>query len=158
MILNFTVLTSADMPHGSVFAQAAYFLRFWLEFDIDNGTRSHLRMASLGYFTAQQWALARSDLGPGCSPGNATNRCTGLVNLTRLGVDGVLPDSLFGVKEPIPLWPFYGLVVLVGFFLVLAFLFWVEENPGQYPRVERVWLRFKGRLRGVLRRPGAGRI
>ena len=159
-IERFTIETSAEMPHGGVFAQAAYFLRFWLEFDINNGTPSHLVMASKGYFTARQWEEARnvSSTDPRCNPYNATNRCVGNLNLTRLGVDGVIPDSSFGVKEPFPVWPFYGLLVLTGFFLVLAFLFWVEENPGQYPRVERSWLQFKGRLRRLVRRPGAGKI
>jgi len=159
LLLNFTVLTSYDMPHGSVFAEAAFFLRFWLEFDFNNGTaQSHLRMASRGYFTSAQWDAARADLGPGCTPYNPANRCIGSLNLTRLGVDGIIPDASFGVREGFPLWPFYGLLALIVFFLVLAFLFWVEENPGKYPRVERVWLRFKGRLRRAVRRPGAGKI
>jgi len=153
--LNFTILTSTDMPHGSVFAQAAYFLRFWLEFDIDNGTgEKHYVMASKGYFTQNQWDEARTIFDPReCTPYNETNRCLGNLNLTRLGVDGVLPDSAFGVKEPIPIWPFYALIAATGFFLVLAFLFWVEENPGQYPRIERRWLVFKGRLRRRVRIP-----
>ncbi len=159
LILNFTVLTSYDMPHGSVFAEAAYFLRFWLEFDFNNGTaQSHLRMASRGYFTNAQWDDARNHLGADCSPYNPADRCIGSLNLTRLGVDGIIPDASFGVREGFPLWPFYGLLVLVVFFLVLAFLFWVEENPGKYPRIERSWLRFKGRLRRAVRRPGAGKI
>jgi len=160
-IERFTIETSVDMPHGSVFAQAAYFLRFWLEFDINNGTQSHIVMASRGYFTSQQWEAAHVSDPPDPNCNNAVNttyRCLGLLNLTRLNVDGILADSSFGVKEPFPAWPFYGLLGVTGFFLVLAFLFWVEENPGQYPRVERTWLRFKGRLRRLVRRPGAGKI
>jgi hypothetical protein len=158
IVERFTVLTSQNMPHGSVFAQSSYFLRFWLEFDFNNGTATRIRMASRGYFTDAQWKEATSNLKPGCGPYNATNRCLGSVNLTRLGVDGLLPDSAFGVKEPIPIWPFYGLLVLTGLFLVLAFLFWVEENPGRYPRVERVWMTFKGRLRRVFRFPRARKV
>src|SRR3989442_14974096 len=91
IVERFTVLTSQDMPHGSVFAQSSYFLRFWLEFDFNNGTgRDHLTMASRGYFTDAQWFNATdvTNRGPGCTPWNATNRCIGSVNLTRLGVDG----------------------------------------------------------------------
>ena len=162
MALQFTILTSADMPHGSIFAQSAYFLRFWLEFDM-NDTRGerHYVMASKGHFSTTQWEEARVDPldpDPNCNPTNATNRCIGNLNLTRLGVDGVIPDSLFGVKEPIPIWPFYGLLVATALFLVLAFLFWVEENPGKYPRVERAWLVFKGRLRRIARLPRRHRI
>lgn len=156
---SFTILTSRDMPHGTVFAQSAYFLRFWLRFDFDNGTETgRMVLASRGYFSDAQWFNATHNLGNACSPYNATYRCAGNVNLTRLGVDGLLPDSAFGVKEPIPIWPFYGLVALTVFFLLLAFLFWVEENPGRYPRIERVWLTFKGRLRRVFRIPWAKKI
>src|SRR2546426_5566193 len=38
IVERFTVQTSQDMPHGSVFAQSAYFVRFWLAFDFNNGT------------------------------------------------------------------------------------------------------------------------
>ena len=144
--LSFTIETSSDpnqMPFGSVFSPAAYFLRTWLAFDgLVNGTPQHFRMASLGYFTKTQWDLAQVNLSSPCNPPS----CRGNVNLTALGVDGVLPDMSFGVQEPIPRWPFYALIVLAGFFTVLAFLFWVEENPGTYPRVEVWWARQRGRL------------
>jgi hypothetical protein len=159
IVERLTIATSGDMPHGSVFAQSSFFIRFWLEFTFNNGSGdTQVRMASRGYFTAQQWTDATTRLGTGCGPYNATNRCLGSVNLTRLGVDGLLPDTAFGVKEPIPIWPFYGLLVMTGFFLVLAFLFWVEENPGRYPGVERTWITFKGRLRRVFRLPSMKKI
>ncbi|TLZ71357.1 MAG: hypothetical protein E6K10_05315 [Methanobacteriota archaeon] len=149
-----TVLTSADMPHGTVFAQSSYFLRLWLEFDFNNGTaQGRVTFASRGYFTDQQWQEARTNRGPGCGPFNSTNRCLGSLNLTVLGVDGLVPDASFGVKEPFPVWPFYGLLVLVVVFLILAFLFWVEENPGRYPRIERAWLGLKGKIRRIVRLP-----
>jgi len=34
----------------------------------------------------------------------------------------------------------------------------VEENPGQYPRIERRWLMFKGRLRRLVRLPLRKRV
>src|SRR5881628_1131073 len=146
-LLNFTVATAAnsrDMPHGSIFSQSSYFVRFSVDFEGNvSGTMTPFRMASRGFFTEAQWNLATS--------ANATNPCTppacrGNVNLTVLGVDGLLPDSAFGVKEPIPRWPFYLLIGLAALFLVLAFLFWVEENPGSYPRVDTWWARTRGRL------------
>jgi len=146
-LMNFTVVTAADshdMPHGSIFSQSSYFVRFSVDFEGNvSGTLTPFRLASRGFFTDAQWNLATS--------ANSTNPCTppscrGNVNLTVLGVDGVLPDSAFGVKEPIPRWPFYLLIGLAALFLVLAFLFWVEENPGSYPRVEASWARTRGRL------------
>ena len=37
-VKRLTVATSKDMPHGSVFAQSSYFVRFWLQFTFNNGT------------------------------------------------------------------------------------------------------------------------
>ncbi len=145
--LSFTVQTSSDsnqMPFGSVFSPASYFLRMWLEFDgTVNGTSEHFRMASPGYFSPARWNLAQNaTYTTPCNPPS----CRGDLNLTLLGVDGILPDSSFGVQDPIPRWPFYLLIVLAAFFTVLAFLFWVEENPGTYPRVETWWARQRGRI------------
>ncbi len=146
---NFTIETSADMPHGSVFSQAAYFVRFQLTFDYDNGTgeRSYA-MASKGYFPGELWKQATNGT---CTSGF----CYGSVDLGLLGVDGILPDSSFGVREPIPLWPFYMLVGFMGLFLVLAFLFWVEESPASFPRIDRALAVTKGKVRELFafRRP-----
>ena len=152
-LLNFTVLTardSRDMPHGSVFSQSSYFVRFWLEFT-NNGTL--YRMVSPGFFTQAQWTAA---VVPAADPCNLPD-CRGHLNVTKLAgflgvsrIDGIIPDSAFGVKEPIPRWPFYLLIALVAIFLVLAFLFWVEENPGKFPRVETWWARTRGRLRRTI--------
>lgn len=144
--LSFIVETAADshdMPHGSVFSQASYFLRIWLEFDGNvSGTLQHFRFASKGFFSDAQWERAtNATYTDPCDP----PWCRGNLNLTILGVDGLLPDSAFSVKEPIPQWPFYLLIALSIVFLVLAFLFWVEENPESYPRVAGWWARTRGR-------------
>jgi hypothetical protein len=151
--LNFTIVTAADsrdMPHGSVFSQSSYFVRFWLEFTGDvNGNETLFRMVSFGFFTKAQWESATV---PRTDPCNLPH-CRGGMNVTMLAgflgvsrIDGIIPDTAFGVKEPIPRWPFYALIGAAVLFLVLAFLFWVEENPGSYPRVEAWWARTRGRL------------
>ena len=145
--LSFTVLTSADgnqMPSGSVFSQASYFLRFSLTFDGNvSGTMTPFRMESVGYFAPSLWARATNQTyTQPCTP----PWCLGNVNVSILGVDGILVDSSFGVKPPIPQWPFYLLIALAVFCAALAFLFWVEENPGTYPRVETWWARQRGRM------------
>src|SRR5947199_8324557 len=115
------------MLNGSIFTQSSYFDRFAVDFEGNvSGTMTPFRLASRGFFTDAQWDLATS--------ANATSPCTppacrGNVNLTVLGVDGLLPDSAFRVKQPIPRWPFYLLIDLAALFLVLAFLFWVEPTP-----------------------------
>jgi len=142
--LSFTVVTSSDMPHGTAFSESAFFVRFWLRFDVDQGSGPvRYLMASRGYFSDEQWRKATAY--------NSTNPCTdpacrGNINLGILGVDGIIPDSSFGVREPIPLWPFYLLVVLAVFFLILALFFYAEENPGTLPRIETFWLALKGRM------------
>lgn len=154
--LSFTVATSSDsnlMPSGSVFNQASYVLRMWLEFDGNvSGNLTHFRMVSAGYFTSAQWRAATVPQNQTCSLPD----CRGHLNVTMLAgflgvnrIDGILIDSSFGVKQPIPRWPFYALIVLAIFFVILAFLFWVEENPGTYPRVETWWARQRGRLARV---------
>jgi hypothetical protein len=154
--LSVTVVTSADpdqMPSGSIFSPASYVLRFWLEFDGNvSGTLRHFRMASRGFISNQVWQRAQVNQTDLCTP----PWCRGNLNLTILGLDGVLPDSAFGVQQPIPRWPFYLLIGLAVFFVVLAFLFWVEENPGTYPRVEAWWVRQRGRLARL--RPARRRI
>jgi len=141
LLSNFTIETSTDMPHGSVFSQAAYFVRFRMTFDYDNGTgERRYTMASKGFFPQDVWEQATSGT---CTSG----MCYGSIDLGLLGVDGILPDSSFGVKEPIPLWPFYALVGFMGVFLLLAFIFWVEENPASFPRVARGWAIAQGKLR-----------
>ncbi len=154
--LSFRVVTSGDsnqMPSGSVFSQASYFLRFSLTFDGNvSGSMTPFHMASPGYFSSALWAQAtNASYTQPCTP----PWCLGNVNVSILGVDGILADSSFGVKPPIPQWPFYLLIAFAVFFAALAFLFWVEENPGTYPRVEAWWARQRGRLARV--RPRRGR-
>jgi len=142
--ISLTVLTSSDMPHGGIFSQGSYLVRFWLTFDL---LGVPAKMASPGYWSKEQFEWATRE-GPDCtSPG-----CRGQVNLTRLGgIDGVLPDTAFGVKDIIPEWPFYVFGASAIFFLLLALLYYAEENPSKLPRTARAFAGFKGRLARVFR-------
>src|SRR6184192_3486091 len=76
--LEFTILTAPDsheMPHGTIFSQSSYFLRFWLEFD-GNVTGNLFRMVSPGFFTRAQWLAATI---PEADPCNLPN-CRGHLN------------------------------------------------------------------------------
>jgi hypothetical protein len=147
--VSLTVLTSSDMPHGGIFSQGSYLVRFWLTFVLDGVPA---KMASPGYWSKEQFMWATQE-GAGCvSPG-----CVGQVNLTRLGgIDGILPDTAFGVKDLIPQWPFYLFGTGAIFFLLLAFFYYAEENPSKFPRTARAFAGFKGRLVRVFR-PRKGR-
>jgi len=139
-----TVQTSVDMPHGGIFSQGSYLIRFWLTFTLNS---TPAKMASPGYWSKEQFQYATAE-GDECT----SSSCIGQVNLSRLGnIDGILPDTAFGVKDIIPVWPFYAMAVGAVFFLVLAFLYYAEENPSSFPRTARMFAYFKGRLVQVFR-------
>ena len=133
--VGFTILTEKNTPHGSYFSQSTYFVRFILAFDygIQNYT-----FASRGHFNDTQWAhLTETETG------------TGEVNqtyLAELGYDGIIPDSAFSLKIPIPRWPFYGLVALTVVVALAALASYVLDNPGAHPRLEVKILRLSGKL------------
>ena len=114
-------------------AEGTYFVRFTLEFDHNETTRS---MLSRGHWSMAEWEAATTDV-PDGSPGN--------INLTALGVDGVIPDSSFGVKEPIPKWPLYVLIGLTVMFAGLAVVFYLEEE-GTYPGLNKWLQQQRGKL------------
>jgi len=150
--ISFTIVTNYDTPHGSAFSQSTYFVRFWLEFDYTNLTGTeHLVMKSPGHFSTEIWDEATRTPEESDEP-----YYRGTVNLTYLQettgqVDGILPDSSFALKEHIPAWPFYALIVLMIVSGFLAFMFYIEEKPGTWPWMERRWLGFKGKLVQVFR-------
>ncbi len=97
--------------------QGTYFVRFTLTF-IYNG--SNYLMKSRGHFSKEQWEDATTNTTEG-DPGN--------INITKLGVDGIIPDTTFGVKKPWPRWPLYVLIGLTVMFAALAILTYMyEEN------------------------------
>ncbi|MFQ6106077.1 MAG: hypothetical protein ACE5QF_00605 [Thermoplasmata archaeon] len=149
--LTVNIMTSVHTTRGTIFDQGAYFVRFWLEFDyVNESGPGHYVMASRGYFTDKQWEDATNDTNvENCN----ANETKGDICLTYLGVDGIIPDSSFGVKEPIPMWPFYLLIVLSVIFAFLALMFYLEENPGTWPWMERRWRRFRGLWRQTFQRP-----
>ncbi|MDP7082276.1 MAG: hypothetical protein QF372_02880 [Candidatus Poseidoniia archaeon] len=114
-------------------AEGTYFVRFMLEFDHNGTARS---MLSRGHWSMAEWETATTDV-PDGAPGN--------INLTALGVDGVIPDSSFGVKEPIPKWPLYVLIGLTMMFAGLAVVFYLEEE-GTYPKLNKWLQQQRGKL------------
>ncbi len=107
------VETSPQTPSGTVFTQGVYLLRFRLDFDY--GVGLHAVMVSPGFYTSEEWTFATRDA---LDEERATYRYVGFANYSALGlvfglpsIDGILPDSGFGVKEALPLWPFQLLAV-----------------------------------------------
>jgi hypothetical protein len=125
------VETSQQTPGGTVFTQGAYFLRFRLDFDYEGGL--HAVMVSPGFYTAEEWTFATREPTP---REQADYRYVGWANYSFLGlvlglpsIDGVLFDSGFGVKEPLPLWPFQLLAVGAGISIAgSGYYFWRERQ------------------------------
>ncbi|MEE9237165.1 MAG: hypothetical protein V3U52_05195 [Thermoplasmata archaeon] len=107
--VKLTVMTTVDTPRGGFFTQGSYFIRFRLEFDYPQD--QHAVMVSPGFFSEEEWAYALREPTP---QERQVYRYIGNANYTYLGellklesIDGILPDSAFGVKKPLPLSPFY---------------------------------------------------
>lgn len=107
--VELVIETTPQTPAGGFFQQGSYWIRYRLEFDY--GESLHAILPSRGHFTAEEWAYATRT--PSETERDAY-RYEGNLNLTYLGerlglqsIDGLLQDSSFGVKENLPLWPFY---------------------------------------------------
>jgi len=146
--VDLTIHTQRDTPHGSYFSQSTYFIRFSLSFHFE-GNESQVILWSRGCFSEEEWdTLVSFETGDD------------IVNVTymhSLGVDGLLPDSSFGIKIPIPRWPLALLVSGCGFVSFMALYYFVMDNPGRYPRLEKRFYKLRGKLnelRGKLENRG----
>lgn len=124
-----TVRTAADqseMPSGSILSEAAYLLRFRMEFNTSaNGEVRRFVLASPGHFEEPQWDAATDPANTSpCHP----PWCQAGINLSMLDVDGILPDSSFIVKHPVPQWPLFVLVGAFSTLVALAALLWARER------------------------------
>ncbi|MBU0686014.1 MAG: hypothetical protein ABIE25_04195 [Thermoplasmatota archaeon] len=135
--VDLPIETSRKTPHGSYFSQSTYFVRFNLTFSSPTGTQVVLK--SRGFFTDEQWNTAVS-----FSSGDPIVNTT---YLKSIGVDGLLPDSSFGIKIPIPRWPLAVLVGSIGGLSFAALYFYVLDNPGRYPKLEQRFYYLRGKLR-----------
>ncbi len=106
------IATEEDTPKGT------YFVRHRIEFVYENET---FVMESRGYYTWDQWEGF-----------DYTNL------YYQLGTAGIVPDSSFSVKDPVPLWPLATLITLCIILGVLAVVFYLAEEHGdQYPRLKK---------------------
>ena len=127
ILLEFGIVSKEDTKEGT------YFVRFSMNFDYNSTSRV---MQSRGHWSMEQWEDATTNVADG-SPGN--------INLDVLGVDGIIPDSSFGVKKPIPQWPLYVLITLTIVFAGLSVIFYLEEE-GTYPELNKWLQKRRGKL------------
>ena len=136
-LIEVEIDTSKKTPHGSYFSQSTYFVRFKLTFTFPSNSTQVL-LQSRGFFSDEQWDQMVSFEGD-----------ESIVNTTymrSLGVDGLLPDSSFGIKIPIPRWPLYVLIAVICGITFLAGYNFVLDNPGKYPRLEQRFYYLRGKL------------
>ena len=127
IFLEFNIVTKENTKEGT------YFVRFAMDFEYNGTARS---MQSRGHWNMELWEEATTNVTEG-SPGN--------INLEVLGVDGIIPDSSFGVKKPIPKWPLYALITLTIVFAGLSVIFYLEEE-GNYPELNKWLQKQRGKL------------
>jgi hypothetical protein len=135
--VNLTISTDDDTPHGSYFSQSTYFVRLKLVFNFE-GNDTLVVLQSRGFFTAEQWDEMVSF--------EPDESIVDLTYMYSLGVDGLIPDSSFGIKIPIPRWP---LGILIGMCCLSAFMalyYFVLDNPGKYPSLEKRFYKLRGEL------------
>jgi len=138
MRMRFEIHTKEKTPHGSYFSQSTYFIRFKMTFHFP-GNSTQVLLQSRGYFTDEQWHEMVSF--------DANESIVNTTYMKSLGVDGLLPDSSFGIKVPIPRWPLGVLVFGIAASSFMALYYFVMDNPGKYPRLEKRFYYLRGKLR-----------
>jgi hypothetical protein len=128
--------TSRRTPSPGLFDQGAYFVRLWMSFDCTNASYT---LFSRGHFTDEQWSgyLAQANV----------SQDAGRAYLEGIGCDGILPDTSFTVRETVPLWPLAILVLATCGTAFLALMYYLEENPGKAPKLEKGFQRARGKAK-----------
>jgi len=135
--MEIPIATTDDTPHGSYFSQSTYFVRFRLNFTFE-GNGTHVLLQSRGFFTDAQWSRMVSF--------EAGQTLVDTDYMRSLGVSGIIPDSSFGIKVPIPRWPLGVLIAACVGVSFLALYYFVLDNPGKYPRLEKRFYYLRGKL------------
>ena len=108
--ISLQISTSKGTPQGT------YLVRMKIEFVLNS---INYMMESIVYFSEEErmnYQLNETHLPPGCS--------------------GIIPETSFTVREPIPLWPLYVLIGATVFFGVLAAVFYMQDK-GKLPKLKR---------------------
>jgi len=136
--IELPIHTTKKTPHGSYFSQSTYFVRFNLTFNFPNNS-TEVVLKSRGCFSESDWNTIVSFEGD--------QPIVNTTYLNSLGVDGIIPDSSFGIKIPIPRWPLGVIVAGCVGLSFMAFYYFVLDNPGKYPRLEKRFYYLRGKLR-----------
>jgi len=118
--------------------EGTYFIRFTLTFYDPNGGYHILK--SRGCFTNQEWKDATTNVS------DYDMSMHGGVNITMLGVDGILPDTSFTVSAGVNLIPFFILIALAVLSGALTVMYYLNETKGMFPWLEHITYRWKGKF------------
>lgn len=121
--MEYTIDTSEDTEEG------VYSLRYKLEFWMDGEEEV---MKSRGFFTSEEWYEARE--------------VEGGIDHEALNVSGLLPETTFEVKEPMPRLPQYALGIVSSGAGILAVIFYMQEKYGYFPKLEETFDDWSGKL------------
>jgi hypothetical protein len=135
--VDLTITTDRETPHGSYFVQSTYFVRFRMTFFFE-GNDTMVVLQSRGYFTDEEWDEMVSF--------DPQESIVNMTYMSELGVDGLIPDSSFGLKIPIPRWPLALLIVACAGTAFMATYYFVLDNPGKYPWLEKRFYQLRGKL------------
>ncbi len=124
--------------------KGVYFLRFEMEFEYLE--ESYL-MRSKGHFSDEDWDYATRRPGTSDEP-----YYSGSINITYLQADGIIPDSSFTVKTPIPRWPQFLLGGLAAFFGIFAVMLYMQEEYNSFPWLEKTLNKWSGKFQQLRRR------
>lgn len=138
--IEYDLNTKEDTEEG------VYFVRFKFNFEYA-GTGNESLMKSKGYFTDSEWENATE------RPGTTDQTYyAGSINITHLGVNGILPDTSFSVKTQIPRWPQYLLGGLAAFFGLFAVMLYMQEEYNSFPWLEELLDKWSSKLKQLRRR------
>lgn len=115
--------------------QGTYVVRMNLTFEYQSNVYI---MKSRGHYSQEEWDYADLSAKP-TDPGD--------LNLTALGIQGVITDTSFRVKEPIPLWPLILFIGLTILFAILAVVFYLMDEHDKFPNAKAKLDRFGERFR-----------
>jgi len=131
--VSFKIYTQPTTPEG------VYFVRSKMEFVYAGVNKTQCLMKSRGYFDNNLWNAALN-IPDNVNRSNETQmiQYPGGINISMLGVDGILPDTSLSVKTTVQLWPPAAmlktapvLVVIIGitaFFGVLTAIFYWQDS------------------------------
>jgi hypothetical protein len=124
--------TSAETPEGR------YFIRMHIDFLFND---IYFNMSSRGHFTETEWEDASMEITheEGYEKvGDELHLIYGRLDLDKLNVSGIIPETSIRVLTPIPTWPLYVfLIPVAALFLILAVVFYYMDEKGKFPKTRK---------------------